>query len=300
MVDPTAPGGAPVAEVARRSVADGGRLAATVDEPSVTATVDVVVAALRARDDAPLALVDAALVSVPTVYGDVVAEPDGAGRLLRLAAGEVGRVARAGGCPLRPRRRAEPRGRHLAARARARRRGRRAHRPRGGRPRARPGRLPGPPGPDPRRRRIGRSRPRTPSTSRPCGFGAPRGRTTGSCRRSSCARSRAGSPGRPCASEPARRRSPPSRCCSACWPPWPTAREDAAGWCSGRCCCWRRSRSTASTERSPATPARPRRAERGSTSEPTASRSTRRTAHWPRVRRPAACGCWLQRPWRCS
>ncbi|WP_162248027.1 DUF5941 domain-containing protein [Angustibacter sp. Root456] len=89
VVDPTVPGSAPVAEVARRSVIDGGRLVATVEQPSVTATVDVVVAALRHQDDAPLALVDAALVTVPTVYGDVIAEPDAGGRILRLDGGEV-------------------------------------------------------------------------------------------------------------------------------------------------------------------------------------------------------------------
>ena len=86
VVDPTTPGaGAALCdEVARRSVVDGGRLLPRrVDEPTVTASVDALVAVLRSTSDVPLAIVDACLVTVPTVYGDVVAEPDGAGRVLR-------------------------------------------------------------------------------------------------------------------------------------------------------------------------------------------------------------------------
>ena len=82
----TAPAGRPLAEiVAERSVVDGGHLlSAPLDAPSATAPVDALVGELRARADVPLALVDASLAASSTLYGDVVAEPDGAGRVLRL------------------------------------------------------------------------------------------------------------------------------------------------------------------------------------------------------------------------
>jgi phosphatidylglycerophosphate synthase len=98
VVDPTAPGAATahlpsgdvLAElVSARATADGGRAAGRLEAGTLTAAADQLCAVLRASTSAPLALVDGSLVASGTLYGDVVAEPDGLGRVLRDDAGRV-------------------------------------------------------------------------------------------------------------------------------------------------------------------------------------------------------------------
>ncbi|GAA4347293.1 CDP-alcohol phosphatidyltransferase family protein [Angustibacter luteus] len=98
VVDQVAPGAAlthlPEGElladvVGERATHEAGVLRGRLAADSMTSAVDQLVAALRDSTSAPLALVDGALVAGPTLLGDVVAEPDGLGRILRDDRGQV-------------------------------------------------------------------------------------------------------------------------------------------------------------------------------------------------------------------
>ena len=161
----------------------------------------------EAADARAVALVDARALTVPTVYGDVVADPRNDSAVLRTGDGRVValrlRAAGAGPARRRPswpaaalRRPCCPRPRRCwPCAARCASSGRGTSRSRSWTTSTRPRRWP----------------PWTPSTRPPCGCAAPRAATTASCPRSWSVRCRGGSPAGPSAAASAPPRSRRSR-----------------------------------------------------------------------------------------